>query len=138
MSAIYPAGFAAIFNGTKNLIADPIRAVLVSGDYVYDSDHLTLADIPSPTRVRVLNQLTGKSITAQGSFDAADITVAGIPSGNQIAAIVLYFEGGTEDTSTLICWLNEGPEFPLLTTGTDVTIQWPNTPERIFRISYPS
>jgi hypothetical protein len=120
---LYPKTKAQMLQAGIDLAAANVRAVLVDTDeYVYDDADAFLSDIPAEARIAVSGNLTGKAFGDDGSFDSDDPTFAAV-YGASIEAIVLYVHTGTESTSRLIMYQDEGVTgVPLTPDGSDVQI----------------
>lgn len=134
MSAIYKLARRQLLNRTIDLLNDRLVVVLLRSGYVYSENHQYLADIGSPLRVAISGAMRTKTITTDGAFDAADVTFAKLAVGSTIIGAAIVRDTGDENSSTLIAFLDTSPELPLFTAGTDVTLQWNNNINRIFRL----
>lgn len=141
-NALYAAGKTALETAGINLSSDTIKALLVDTDNADSSKKYVVnlatdahvSDIASAKRIVAGVALSSKSVTA-GVFDAADVTFAALVNGGQnIGAVVLYKDTGTESTSTLIAYLDTGAGFPATPAGTDFVVQWSNGPNKIFSL----
>lgn len=65
-----------------------------------------------------------------GGARADDTTFFTVPSGDEIASVVVYVDTGDVNTSRLICALDR-TNTPLNTNGGDITVKW-NTSEGLF------
>lgn len=100
-----------------------VKAVLVdSADYTVDlANHQDLADIAAGARVATSANLSSKTVTG-GTFDSADVTFTSV-TGDQSEAIVLYYDSGTEATSTLIgYWDTASSGLPVTPDGNNITV----------------
>jgi hypothetical protein len=133
-SALYDKARKAFLDGGIAILTDNIKAVLVdSADYTLDlATHQYLSDIPAAGRVGTSGNLANKS-SAAGVFDADDITVTGV-SGDQFEYIILYKDTGTASTSPLICCVDTATGLPCTPNGGDITIQWDNGANKIFKL----
>lgn len=76
--------------------------------------------------------LTSPTVT-QGVADAADVTYTSV-SGNSIEAIMLYKDTGTPSTSRMIAYIDSATGLPLTPNGGDITVQWDNGANKIFKL----
>jgi hypothetical protein len=134
-NGIYDAARAAFLNADIDWAADDIRAILVdTGAYTVNlATHDFLDDIPGGARVATSAALSGKSSTA-GVADANDVTFSAV-TGATVEAVVLYKHTGVEATSNLIAYMDTGMTgLPVTPNGGDITVQWANTTNRIFKL----
>lgn len=117
-----------------------IKAIGVdTGAYTFSAAHKFLSSIPGAARIFTTAALTAKTITS-GVFDAADPTNSNV-SGASVEAIVLVqssaVTGGADVADTLqrlIAWIDTATGLPLTPNGGDVSIQWDNGANRIFKL----
>jgi hypothetical protein len=141
MSAAYNNGKLAVL--TSGLTGLTIKAMLVTSGYVFDPDHLVVADT-SPGS----NELSGTGYVAgfagagrktlgsgalaldlvgdRASYDAADLTWTAITAGTA-AALILYLSKTSDSDSPLLAYIDSGG-FPKVTNGSDLQIQWSSSP----------
>ena len=134
-NGLYDAARAAFLNGDIVWTNDDIRAILIdTGTYTVNlSTHDFLDDIPGGARVATSSALSGKT-SAAGVADANDVTFSAV-SGATVEAVVLYKHTGTESTSNLIAYMDTGMTgLPVTPNGGDITVQWANTTNRIFKL----
>lgn len=133
-NALFDKGREAFLNGDIDWSNDDIRLVLIdTADYTVDLvNHDALDDIPVAARVAVSASLSGKTATS-GVADANDVTLTAV-SGDQSEAIVLYKHTGTESTSVLIAYIDTATGLPITPTGGDLTLQWDNGANKIFKL----
>ena len=134
-NGLYDAARAAFLNADIDWTNDDIRAILIdTGTYTVNlSTHDFLDDIPGGARVATSSALSGKT-SAAGVADANDVTFSAV-SGATVEAVVLYKHTGTESTSNLIAYMDTGMTgLPVTPNGGDITVQWANTTNRIFKL----
>lgn len=133
-NALFDKGREAFLNGDIDWSNDDIRLILIdTADYTVDLvNHDALDDIPVAARVAVSASLSGKTAT-NGVADANDVTLTAV-SGDQSEAIVLYKHTGTESTSVLIAYIDTATGLPITPTGGDLTLQWDNGANKIFKL----
>jgi hypothetical protein len=134
-NALYTKAKQGLIDGSINMNADTIKAVCVdSADYTPNlATDQYLSSIPAAGRVATSDALTGKSET-DGVFDAADVTISAV-TGDPFEYLVLYKDTGAEGTSRLILLIDTATGLPCTPGGADVTIQWSNGADKIFRLS---
>ena len=134
-NGLYDAARASFLNADIDWTADDIRAILIdTGTYTVNlSTHDFLDDIPGGARVATSSALSGKT-SAAGVADANDVTFSAV-SGATVEAVVIYKHTGTESTSNLIAYMDTGMTgLPVTPNGGDITVQWANTSNRIFKL----
>jgi ApbE superfamily uncharacterized protein (UPF0280 family) len=130
---IYDSGREAFLNGDIDFTNDDIRVILLSSGYTFSSAHDFLNDVAGGgVRVATSSALTGKSSTA-GVADAADVTFTAV-SGSQVTQFIIYQHTGTESTSRLIAYFDTATNLPITPNGGDITIQWDNGANKIFKL----
>jgi len=83
---------------------------------------------------RSTTALASKTITA-GVANAANFTVAAVPAGTtQVTQIVLYRDTGSDATSDVLVYINLATGLPFTPAGTNVTIAWSTTTNKIFKL----
>lgn len=123
-NALYATYKQLILGAGLNLTTLNLKVVLVdTGAYTYSAAHDFLDDIVIGARIATSGNLASKTVT-NGTFDAADITIAAV-SGTTVEALVIYNDTGTAATSNLIAYMDTGVTgLPFTPNGGDVTIQW--------------
>jgi hypothetical protein len=71
---------------------------------------------------------------ADGICDGADAVFTTVTAGNVCNAVVLFADSGVDGTSMLIAYIDTGTGLPVTTNGGDITVQWDNTTNKIFKI----
>lgn len=133
-NALYDKGREAFLNGDIDWLNDDIRIILVdTADYTVNlATHDFLDDVPAAARVAVSSSLTGKTST-NGVADASDVTFSSV-TGDPSEAIIIYQHTGTESTSRLIAYIDTATGLPVTPNGGDITVQWDNGTNRIFKL----
>lgn len=133
-NALYDKGREGFLDGSIDWDTDDIRVILVdTADYTVNlATHDNLDDIPAAARVATSGSLTGKSVT-NGVADADDVVLSSV-SGDQCEALVIYKHTGTESTSRLIAYIDSATGLPVTPNGGDITIQWDNGANKIFKL----
>jgi hypothetical protein len=119
-----------------------VRAMLVKNTYTYDNTDEFFSDISSTYRVgnsAGVNRTDMPSIAslvdpADGICDGADAVFTTVTAGNTCNAVVLFADSGVDGTSMLIAYIDTGTGLPVTTNGGDITVQWDNTTNKIFKI----
>lgn len=141
-----------IMDGTISLLSDTIKVMLVTSSYTFNPDHdfIDMGGANDPADHELSGTgytggyggsgrktLASKAITEddpndRAEFDAADVTWTSINAGT-IRAAILIKEGTNDADSKLIAYIDNAAQFPLVTNGGDVTLQW--NAEGILQIS---
>jgi hypothetical protein len=122
---VYPRWKQAVIQGGANSsLAGTVKVMLVdSADYTYSGVHEFLSDVPVGGRVGTSAALSGKTFV-DGTFDAADISIAGV-TGDSVEQLILFIDTGVEGTSRLVCFMDTGVSgLPLTPANTTVDITW--------------
>lgn len=121
-----------LLSGNIDLLHNTIVALLVSSDYVPDvATDESRAAIPSSA---IIAEATLRSVkVTQGVFDADD-TVFFSVEGKSIARIILVQDSDIYSQALLIAVIDDAPQLPVTPDGTNITIQWDNTSNKIFRL----
>ena len=133
-NALYDHGREGFANGLIDWTSDDIRVILIdTADYTVDlANHVYLDDVPAVARVATSGSLTGKTSTA-GVEDANDVTFSSV-TGDQAEALIIYQHTGTESTSRLIAYIDTATGLPVTPDGGDITVQWDNGANKIFKL----
>lgn len=132
-NALYGKGRDKFANGSINWTSDTIKAILCdSGAYTVAIDtHEWLSDVAVGSRIATAT-LAGKS-SALGVVDAND-TVFSSVTGTSVEAIILYKDTGVEGSSALIAYIDSATGLPVTPNGGDITVQWDNGANKIFKL----
>jgi len=110
-----------------------------TGAYTFSAAHKFLSSIPGAARIFTSAALSSKTVT-DGVFDAADPTMTNV-SGASVEALCIYqssaVTGGADVADTLqrlIAWIDTSTGLPMTPNGGDISIQWDNTANRIFKL----
>lgn len=132
-NALYDKAREGFLKGDIDWLNDTIKVVLVdTADYAVDlTSHVNLDDVPLAARVAMAT-LANKS-AANGAADADDVTFSSV-TGDDCGALVIYKDTGTESTSPLIAYLDDGFSLPVTPNGQDIVVQWSDVYSRIFKL----
>ena len=127
MSAIYPKAKEQFLLGALNLASATVSAALIKTTYTYNAADVNVtAALAQQAGSSVV--LSTQSVSADGIFDAADITFTAVAAGSTVNAVLIY--SGT----TPIAYIDSGVGFPFATSGADVTVSFSNSADKIFRL----
>lgn len=126
--------------GSINWVTDNIKFQFVSivnqpTAYVFNASlDEFFASVPTGSRVNTSASLNSKTATS-GIADAADQISSGV-SGPTIGAIVLYKVTGTAAATDqpLIAYIDTATGMPVGPNGGDITVQWDNGTNKIFKL----
>ena len=121
---VYPKLKKGFLSGAAvDLLGSNVKVVLLDlADYVYDDAHEFLSSIPAAARVATSPNLTAKTLSDLADFDSADPVLPGV-TGDELEAIAMYVDTGTEATSKLIFFQDSGLSgAPLTPDGNDIKI----------------
>lgn len=90
--------------------------------------------MPAAARVGSPVALTLVDAANGGVCDAADITFTGLTNAPTVEAIVLYKDTGTENTSTLIAYIDTGTGLPTPAGVNSIAVSWDNGANKIFKL----
>jgi hypothetical protein len=140
-NALYDKAREAFLNGDLDWLNDTIKAILVDvkqadETVIYDLDLAAdqyLSDVPVAARIATAT-LASKTATG-GVADAADITFNAVSNeGEACEALILYKDTGSESTSPLIAYIDEGLSLPITPNGGDIVLEWSNAHSKIFAL----
>jgi hypothetical protein len=137
-NALYAKGREGFLDGSIDWDTNTIKACLIDfAAYTANlATHDNLDDIPSGARFGTPQTLGSKTVT-DGVADAADITVTAVgPGGTVVEAIAIWKDTGVESTSRLIALIDtlSSGAMSLTLNGGDVTVQWDNGANKIFKL----
>lgn len=127
MSIVYLSFLEALADGAIDLDTDDIRALLIdTGAYTPSAAHDFLDDVPAGARIGSAASITGRAITDGIWTCTSPITFTAPPDGETAHGWIAYVHTGTDATSRLICFKNNGYGWPITTNGNDVNIIVPS------------
>lgn len=133
-NGLYDKAREAFLAGTLSWLNNTIKVVLVDSAYQVNlASHQTLADIPSSSRISFSETLTNKAATA-GVADADDAPFTLVPNGTNIAAMVIFQQGASDEASKLIAYIDTATGLPLIGPGGPITLAWDNGANKIFKL----
>jgi len=109
---------------TVNLATHQFLSDVAGGSRKGNNGGATDADAPT---------LGTKTVVA-GVADAADVTLTAVTTGGTYEYILIYKSTGTESTSPLIALIDTATGLPVTPNGADITIQWDNGANKIFKL----
>jgi hypothetical protein len=107
-----------------------MKVALLTAGYVFSAAHKFVTDLGANIVARAA--LSGKTVT-NGVADASDITFTAL-TGLACVYIGIYQDTGVDATSRLVLYDDTITGFPLTPSGADVTVQWDNGANKIFKL----
>ena len=105
---------------------DTIKLLFMDG-YTYDSTDAYVSDLGTGTEIARSGALTSPTVT-NGTFDAANITVAAVASGHTITDVIVFCDKGGADTANpVIAHIDldqAAAALSLATNGSDVDVSF--------------
>ena len=133
-NALYDFGREGFLDGSIDWDTNTIKMVFVdeADDAIDLAADDNLDDRAAASRVATSSALTSKTVAA-GVADAADHTVSAV-AGDQFESIDFFKDTGVESTSRLICNIDTATGLPCTPNGGDITIQFDNGANKIFKL----
>lgn len=135
-NVLYDPGREGFLGAEIDWDGDDIRVILVDGaDYTFSAAHKFLSSVASGARVAVSAALAGKTIT-DGIADANDVTLSSV-TGDPSEMLIVYKHTGADGTARLIAKIDTvqgGGSLSVTPNGGDITIQWDNGANKIFKL----
>ena len=121
---------------------DTIKVHLIdTGNYTVNlatHQYMNTNTVPAAAKVGSAVTLGSKTVAA-GVADAADATFSAV-SGASVEAIIIWKDGGGGGTSAsgttdpLIAYIDTATGLPVTPNGGDITVQWDNGANKIFKL----
>lgn len=133
-NALYDKGREGFLDGNIDWDTNNIKVILIDvADYTVNlAVHDNLDDVAAAARVATSGNLASKTVT-DGVADAADVVLTSV-TGDPSEALIIYKDTGVESTSRLIAYIDTATGLPITPNGADITIQWDNGANRIFKL----
>jgi len=121
---LYPTTWAKYQQGDLSLL-DTHGVIFLTADYIFDSAHESITDIPEDAIVATgnLSQITYDAPT--NKFLVSDISVNNTEEDN-ITGLMLYRQNDLQAESFLVWYSDDIAGLPLVSTGGDLTISFPD------------
>lgn len=131
-NALYDKGREKFLDGDLDWSAHNIKVLLVTSGYTPNlATHEFISDLGANIVDRSAN-LSGKTSTA-GVADASNETLTAV-SGSTVTYLIIARDTGVDATSPLIAKIDTGTNLPVIPNGGDITIQWDNGANKIFKL----
>lgn len=138
-NASYSTFRTGMMTGAIDLDTGVLRAALVSG-YTFNAAHTTMADVTAAGGViNGTATLTGVTVV-DGVLDADDVVITTAASGSPHALIVFQASAATggadvpASSQRLCLYFDTGTGLPVTPGAGTVTIAWPNTANKIYKV----
>ncbi len=129
---LYDLGRQGSEDHSIDLLADNIKAVLVSAGYVRNlATDQFLSIITAGQRLGTTANLAGKTVVL-GAFNAANTLFPAVPAGVNGTQVVLYKDTGLDTTSRLIANWDFSTGLPVTPNGSDIQLLWDAGANKIF------
>lgn len=133
-NALYDKGRQGFLDGSIDWDTDNIKVTLVdAADYTKNlaTDDF-YNDVTAGGRVATSGNLASKTVV-DGVADAADVTFSGV-TGDVSEELVIWKDTSVESTSNLIANIDTATGLPVTPNGGDITVQWDNGANKIFKL----
>lgn len=138
-NALFNPGREGFLSGEIDANTAVLKIALVR-NYTYDATDKFVSDLTGATLHVTSSALTSVSVT-DGVLDAADVAFTAVAANGSNHSVVLFQSsavGGGGDVAAsaqrLIAYIDTGTNFPVVPNGGDVTIQWDNGANKIFKL----
>lgn len=134
-NALFDPGREGFLDGSIDWDTDTIKWTLRPSGYTFSAAHKFLSEVTALAAAIGTDQtLAGKTVTS-GVADGDDLTWTSVASGSTVAKLVGYKSTGTESTSRLVGYIDTVTSgLPVATNGGNITVQWDNGTNRIFKL----
>lgn len=140
-NALFDTGRDAFLRGSINWLTSPIRTQLVSISnqptaYLFNASLDTVfGSVATGARVGFSSASLGTKTATSGIADAADAVHSAV-SGPTVGAILIFSSTATANGSDwqLVAYIDTATGMPVGPNGGDITIQWDNTTNRVFKL----
>lgn len=102
------------------------KAVLVGTGYTPNFSTDTVIGDLGANVIGSAVTLAGNAVSSAAIVSANSATFTGVSSGLTVKAVVVYFDNGS--LTRLAFYYDTGSGFPYTTTGSNITVDWNNTP----------
>ena len=126
-NALFDSGRDGFLNGLFNWSTDNFKVILLSNQYTVDLiNHTTTANVGGTVAISgVMTTIT----PGKGVADANDLTISGV-AGTTITQYIIFHD----NTKRLIAYFDTSSNLPVIPNGGNITLQWSNSNDRIFKL----
>jgi len=140
-NGLFDVGRNYFLGGSINWLTSPIRTALLSISnqptaFVFNASLSTVfASVPTGARVGFSIASLGSKTATSGIADAADVVFSGV-SGPTVGAVVVLASTATANASDwpMIAYIDTATGLPVGPNGGDITVQWDNANDKIFKL----
>jgi hypothetical protein len=126
-NALFDSGRDGFLNGQFNWSSDSFKVILLSSQYSVDLiNHTTTASVGGTVAI------SGVMITitpGKGVADANDLTISGV-AGTTVTQYIIFHDSSKK----LVAYFDTSTNLPVVPNGGNITLQWSNTNDRIFKL----
>lgn len=140
-NALFDPGREGFLAGEIDWDTAVIKVALVRS-YTFSAAHKFVSDVTGASGVLHVTSsaLASKTVT-NGVADAADVTYTAVTANAGNHSLLVFqssaVTGGADVAASaqrLIAWIDTGTNLPIVPNGGDVTVQWDNGSNRIFKL----
>lgn len=126
-NALFDSGRDGFLNGEFNWSADNFKVILLSNQYTVDLlTHSTTANVGGTVAISgVMTNIT----PGKGIADANDLTISGV-AGTTVTQYIIFHDSSKK----LIAYFDTSTNLPVVPNSGNITLQWSNTDNRIFKL----
>jgi hypothetical protein len=132
MNIVYNSLRERMLNAQFNWMTATVKLAFVSEAYVANPADVTLADLPPDSILVRSGALTSKT-TTDGYARGNPPEIRSFRNGTPVGGILLYEDSGSDLTSTLICYSNDGPAIPFTGIGFNYSVGFNSSLGGFFR-----
>ena len=126
-NALFDSGRDGFLNGQFNWSSDSFKVILLSSQYSVDLiNHTTTASVGGTVAISgVMTTIT----PGKGVADANDLTISGV-AGTTVTQYIIFHDSSKK----LVAYFDTSTNLPVVPDGGNITLQWSNTNDRIFKL----
>lgn len=138
-NALFNPGREGFLSGEIDANTAVLKIALIR-NYTFDATDKFMSDLTGATVHVTSAALAGITVT-DGVLDATDVAFSSVAANASNHTVVLFQSsavgGGADVANTaqrLIAHIDTGTNFPVVPNGGDITIQWDNGANKIFKL----
>jgi hypothetical protein len=132
-NALYDLGRQKFLEGSIAYLSDTIKLLLATSGYTANMATDEFHAIIGGGNIVATSGAFASKTSTSGVADAADVTLTAV-TGSAASQIIIYKDTGSSATSPLIANINVATNLPVTPNGGDITIQWDNGSNKIFKL----
>jgi len=126
-NSLYDSGRDGFLKGEFNWSSDTFKVILLSSAYSVNlSSHTTTANIGGTVAI---SSALSTLVPGSGVADANDITLSSV-AGTTVTQFVIFHDSSKK----LVAHINDSTNLPFTPSGGNVTLQWDNGVNKIFKL----